>query len=51
LGKNFPRSYRIRRRNNWLKLVAFILAVAIIGLGVAAYTLRNERPISMRAMR
>jgi hypothetical protein len=50
MSKSFPRSYRIRRRNNWLKFVAFILAVAIVGLGLAAYTLRNEHPI-LRAVR
>jgi hypothetical protein len=51
MAKSAPRSYRLRRRNSWFKLIAFILALAIIGLGVAAYTLRREHPISVRAVR
>jgi hypothetical protein len=50
MAKSFPRSYRIRRRNAWLKFVAFILAVAILSLGIAAYILRNEHPVAERIM-
>jgi len=51
MAKNFSRSYRVRQRNAWLKFAVFILAVAIVGLGVVAYKLRSEHPISVRALR